>query len=175
MQPSACIYRKISAMSFTRNCDWCSREYLAERRTSRWCSVNCRVKNAQSQPADRERRAAAARDTVVIADAAPAAAADGLAAGFEAELAALNKSDSVIGKLALALAVRIDSDRTSDASRAPMAREFSRLRGELLRDVPAGDFVDELKRRRDEILAANRAAHGGDDNFLHVNPRIHAP
>jgi hypothetical protein len=48
-----------------------------------------------------------------------------------------------------------------------------RVQADLLRDVrdPA-DPIDELKRRRDEVIAAAKAEPGGE--FLHVNSRIHA-
>jgi hypothetical protein len=57
------------------------------------------------------------------------------------------------------LAERLGAPGTSDASRAPLAKELLRVRGELLRDVEdPDDPVAEIKRRAE----AKRAAAGGE-------------
>ncbi len=150
---------KFPVMGFTRCCDFCGAEYVAKRTTSRFCCESHRVRNAQSTPQQRELRAAElSREREGMAIAPPAADQPcSLVSTFTAELAEAGLEGSVLGQLALALAARIDSDRTSDASRAPLSKEFSRLRAELLRDVPvAGDFVDELKARVAKTLAGSR-------------------
>jgi hypothetical protein len=164
---------KFPVMGFTRRCDFCGAEYVAKRATSRFCCESHRVRNSQSSPAERERRAAVAESDAAGSEVGSEVGADSLADHFRAELVASGQDGTVLGRLALTLAARIDSDRTSDTSRAPLAREFSRLRAEVLRDVPAGDFIDELKLRRDAMIAAAKAEPG--DEFLHVNGRVVSP
>lgn len=123
-----------------RKCDSCARPYEAQRPSSRFCSTKCRVRNG-GKPA-----AAATVNTKASDD-----RGHSLADTFRAELEAVGLADTTPGRLALELAKRIDAAGTSDASRAPMSKEFLRIREELLRAVPdPDDPIEQLKARAGE-------------------------
>lgn len=121
----------------TRNCDCCGRVYEAQRRTSRFCSARCRVRNNGAPPSASARRAAVSADDRAVVS---------LAESVRIELDAKNLAHTTSGRLALSLAARIDSPYTADASRAPLSREFSRLYESLMASVAdAADPVDQIR------------------------------
>jgi hypothetical protein len=129
-------------ISGTRRFPWsgCGVSYRAVRAdTSRFCSDRCRKRNLRApkpKPVNGQ-------------TAAPAPRVDGsLAEIIRAELQALGLDATTPGHLALDLAQRIDAPNTSDASRAPMAREVMRLRAELLRTVVDEDDPVHILQQR---------------------------
>jgi hypothetical protein len=75
-----------------------------------------------------------------------------------AEFAARGVAGTTPALQALATAQRLDDPATSDASRSPLSREFSRLREEALRDVAGPDDPVEQIRRRAQAKRAEAIA-----------------
>jgi hypothetical protein len=138
-----------------RNCDWCGKVYTARRPdTSRFCSQTCRKRNFRAPtPKPTNGRTAAA-----------AVNGSGLAEIIRAELTALGLDATTPGTLALDLAERIEAPTTSDASRAPMAREVMRLREQLLRTVVDED--DPVRILQQSVACRLRGDMAGLDHWM---------
>ena len=75
-----------------------------------------------------------------------------------AEFTALGVAHTMPALQALATAQRLDDPATSDASRSPLSKEFSRLRAEALRGVAGPDDPLEQIRRRAQAKRAEASA-----------------
>lgn len=143
-------------MAERRSCDVCSREYVAQRRSSRFCSDTCRKRNLRRPGVDE------VADVVEI----PAAPAPeparpprlALTATTAAELEAAGRLETVLGQQAMVLARRIDGAAALETGSAvaSLSREFRAVMAEALAGVrAAADPVDELRARRDSKRSAS--------------------
>jgi hypothetical protein len=125
-----------------RACDICGERYEAQRRTSKFCSARCRVRNASRPKPD-------------APDAPAQPVAGGLYTRALLDYVELGVADSTSAQLALGLAARLDSPTASDASRAPLARQFAIVHAGLVGSVEdPNDPVEVLRARV-------RARHAG--------------
>lgn len=141
-------------MARRRSCDVCSREYVAERPNSRFCSATCRKRNQRTPGAD-----------VVAMPKPPPPAPEParpprlpLTTATGAELEAAGRLDTVIGQQAMVLARRIDGAAALETGSAvaSLSREFRAVMAEALAGVrAAADPVDELRARRDSKRSAS--------------------
>jgi hypothetical protein len=132
-----------------RKCDACQTEYVAKRRSSKYCSERCK-KRAQRGPAIAP---------VVPIVAAPSASAEvergPLEAATFAELVAVKQETTSAGVAALSFAKMIDNPGPNSlASVAAISREHSRKLGEAIAAGSAkADPLDELAKQREERRA----------------------
>lgn len=119
----------------TKRCAACGEPFVAKRAAAKFCGDTCR---------QRAKRAGGA--------AASEPVDSGTFAATRAALDAVNRADTVMGALALALAAKIDA--TPGAGAAPLAKELRVTLDRALEGVAAADAMDELKARRDHKLAA---------------------
>jgi hypothetical protein len=143
-------------MSRTRSCDFCGREYEAQRSSSRFCAQKCRfaMHEHRKRTGDEVVSLPARKDT----KARPQAVSP--AGGVEVSTRALLESSGLVGAplgaMALALAQRIDSAvilGESGSSIAAMARELRATLTEVTRGAQAlSDPIDELRRHRQARL-----------------------
>jgi hypothetical protein len=126
-----------------RLCDVCCVPYVAQRRTSRYCSGRCRVRASRaglSGPGRPVRR-------VDLVSSGPSA----LVQAVTAELERVGRLDSAYGVMALALARALSSSSyVSGSSVAAMSRELIKVMDIAVEDALVGpDLLDEVRRRRE--------------------------
>jgi hypothetical protein len=126
-----------------RLCDVCCVPYVAQRRTSRYCSGRCRVRACRaglSGPGRPVRR-------VDLVSSGPSA----LVQAVTAELERVGRLDSAYGVMALALARALSSSSyVSGSSVAAMSRELIKVMDIAVEDALVGpDLLDEVRRRRE--------------------------
>lgn len=130
-----------------RPCDACGSPYEAKRRTSRFCSTACRVRNG-GKPS--------------LSAAAPpkgsSAAAAELVAVTERELQAAGVLGTVLGAMALALARRLTSAAETGSAAAALSKELRAVMAQVRHAHKQADLVDELRARRNR----KRIGHGTD-------------
>jgi glycerate-2-kinase len=124
---------------FVHECEFCGKDYHAQRMTSRFCSEDCRKRNHQSKPR--------APESPIVAVDNP----ESILATTRAQLEAAGRVDTPSGQVALLLAARLDANvRESGMGIAAIVREHSRTLAEALKNAKqAADPVDELRERRD--------------------------
>jgi hypothetical protein len=131
-----------------RQCDACSAEYLAKRRSSRFCSGRCR-KKAHGGAATLAGHA----KVLELAPDEPSA----LLLAITSELAAAGRLNSSLGRQAILLAGRIGAPADTGSSVAAVSKELRAVMAKALDDAEAGvDPLDELRARRDRKRAAGR-------------------
>lgn len=123
-------------------CHGCGETFEAKQANARWCSSKCRMRVTRgARPA-----------LTPVPDLPP-----GQQGVTRAVIAALEKAgerDTVNGAIALLLSRRIDADTDTASGKAALSRELQRVMAEVLKTPPAeGDFLDELRRRREVKLA----------------------
>jgi hypothetical protein len=127
-----------------RNCDRqaCRTSYEAKRSTSKFCSDDCRVRNASESKVV---------DLPASADAPPEAS---VAAAVRAELDTAGRVDTTLGQAALRLAARIDGGGDTGAGMASLSRELRATMDAALRNAAkSADRLDELAARREQKAA----------------------
>jgi hypothetical protein len=127
-----------------RLCDVCCVPYVAQRRTSRYCSGRCRVRASRaglSGPGRPVRR-------VDLVSSGPSA----LVQAVTAELERVGKLDSAFGVMAVLLAERLTaSPFVSGAGVVALSRELTKVMDIATRDTVVGpDVLDEIQRRREK-------------------------
>jgi hypothetical protein len=127
-----------------RLCDVCCVPYVAQRRTSRYCSTRCRTRASRaalSGPGRPVRR-------VDVVSSGPSA----LVLAVTAELEGVGRLDSAYGVMALSLAQRLTaSSYVSGAGVAALSRELIKVMEVATRDTLVGpDVLDEIQRRREK-------------------------
>jgi hypothetical protein len=126
-----------------RHCDVCSAEYLAKRRSSRFCSDRCRKR------ANRGAATLAGRANVV--ELAPEEPSE-LVSAVRSELKAAGRLNSSLGQQAILLAARIGAPFDTGSSVAALHRELRSTMERALKDVVLVDPLDELRAWRDRKL-----------------------
>jgi hypothetical protein len=117
-------------MAFERTCDDCGTPYVAERKTSKFCSVACRVR-ANRRPSKTGAAVSGAKVTTTATS--PSAPPDDpepdgvLAAQVRSTLTALGALDTIPGAAALRVARQIDKGDDSGSAVATLSKELSRL------------------------------------------------
>lgn len=131
-------------------CHGCGETFQAKQSNARWCSSKCRMRVSRgSRPA-----------LTPVPDLPPDQ--QGVTRAVMAALEKAGECDTVNGALALLLARRIDADTDTAAGKATLARELQKVMEAVSRTGRVeGDFLDELRRRREAKLA--RADLGPDD------------
>jgi len=127
-----------------RNCDRkaCGVAYEAKRRTSKFCSDDCRVRNASESK------------VVDLPPPAEALTAPAVAAAVRVELESAGRVESTLGQAALRLAARIDGGGDTGAGMASLSRELRATMDAALRDAAkSADLLDELAARREQKAA----------------------
>jgi hypothetical protein len=119
-----------------RNCDSCGNPYAAKSVRSRFCSDTCRVRHSRG---------------AVSAPSAESSESPLVKATRE-ELEAAGKVDTVLGQTALILAAAMTTAQTT-AGVTALSKELSRVAAAAIGSAPtpggAGDYIDEIKKRRD--------------------------
>lgn len=124
-------------MPEARNCQSCQAAFIANRSDTKFCSTQCRKRNARRVG---KRSAEGNGGTVEAATLA--------------ELDRLGRYDSALGRLALELAASIDLRADPLSARATAAKELRATLDALGRGAKvAADPVDELAERRKSRLA----------------------
>lgn len=119
-----------------RSCDSCGKPYEARRKTSRFCSDTCRMRN---------QRAPKSREPV-----SPKPSGTDLQSVTERELAAVGRLETVLGQQAIELAGRISSSHETGAAIASLSKEFRAVMEAAMEGVGvAADPLDELRARRE--------------------------
>ena len=126
-----------------RLCDVCCVPYVAQRRTSRYCSGRCRVRASRaglSGPGRPVRH-------VDLVSSGPSA----LVQAVTAELERVGRLDSVWGVMALSLARALSSSSyVSGAGVVALSRELTKVMDVATGDALSGpDLLDEVQRRRE--------------------------
>ena len=119
-----------------RICDVCGRDFEAKRRDAKTCSATCRSnkRNTSAPPADDESGGYSLVDAI------------------RSELEEAGKLHTSLGQLALVLARRIGSETTGVAA---LSKELSRVTAAAIGAATPGssdsdgDYIDELRKRRD--------------------------
>ncbi|MCB9408092.1 hypothetical protein [Mycolicibacterium sp.] len=121
------------------HCQRCGAEIPDAQKPSRkWCSDRCRKAASRNGITARPRTAAA-----------PAPARSGLLEAVTAEVAALDRTGTVAGQLALELARRIEA-APPGVNVAALSKELQSALAAVGRSAPAAPSrLDELRRRRD--------------------------
>lgn len=132
-------------------CDSCSNEFEAKRSNAKFCSTKCRTRRhrqMRTKAVAAERREQAVEAVKVEYPAMSAT----LTRVTMDELEACGRAETPLGRLALSLALRIDTS-TEDESGSAMAALSKELRAALAAAVAnaerADDPVDELRARRE--------------------------
>lgn len=122
-----------------RACDSCGERYSYQRPTSKFCSSRCRVRGARGVVVDLPKQGSATERGPV-------------GAAVFVELEAAKQDASALGRMALAMATKVDAGRETGTALATLTRELrSTLDVVLARGVKATDRVDELRARREAM------------------------
>lgn len=128
-------------VAIKRECDECGKAYTAKSPRSKFCRPACRSRA-------HEKRASAAPVPVVEPG---EVAAGGVAEATRLELERLQRADSPMGRVAVALAVRMDSGEDVGSSMAAVAKELRSILEAIAAQAPqAADPVTKLRVVRDE-------------------------
>jgi hypothetical protein len=121
-----------------RACDVCGKLYTAQRSTSKYCSVACRVRKFEGAK------------SVSVAVKSPDSSTGSLAGLTRNELEQAGRLGTALGEAALVLARRIDAGHDPGSAVAALAREHRAALAEAVRGARrAADPMDELKARRE--------------------------
>ena len=126
-----------------RPCDVCGAEYTAKRKASRYCSTRCRTR------ASRSRASGAEIVRMKTAPAAPAVLVGDVLSATQSVLDDAGRSDTPMGRAALALAARIDSKLDTGSALATAVRGLDEALKSALEGASTGGSVLDLKARRD--------------------------
>lgn len=134
-----------------RSCEVCSTAFRPTRSTAKYCSARCKKRAADKRAAD---RIAAERSSAP--GPAETSVSTALVDQVRAELEAARRLDTVIGRQALLLASRLETN-TNDTggSAAAVSKELRAVMAEALSGVhqaddPVQQSQDELKKRREK-------------------------
>lgn len=122
----------------SRDCEFCGRAFQAQRSTAKYCSKDCRTRKAKGE-----------RPRV---ETVPVEPDRGLVDAVRADLTALGRADSVIGRRAIELAERIVSPFTTGAAVSSLDKQLGDVMAEAAAGSAASDPVDEFTRRRNAKL-----------------------
>ncbi|HPZ98783.1 MAG TPA: hypothetical protein PLT93_11635 [Phycisphaerae bacterium] len=126
---------------FSKQCESCGKAFDAVRPTRRWCTDSCGRRYRRQNPAG------APQPLRPVPT--PTDGDIDLLGAVQAELRAIGKLDTVLGKLAENLAERLTA-AGSPAGAAAVSRELSRVLASIHgHPAEADDPLDELRRRRD--------------------------
>jgi hypothetical protein len=125
-----------------RDCDQCGRVYVAQRSTSKFCSLACR-------------NASKSRPSAAALAVPPPPVADGVAAVVEADLERAGRLATVAGQASLVLARRLDNGvRETGPALASLAKQLEATLASAMKGATAApDGIDELRDRRDRKFA----------------------
>lgn len=148
-----------------RVCDRCSRAYIAQRKTSRYCGAACRVaagrdrKILEGTTGVKVTGTPRSRGNVVALPPRPAGGqpeAPTMPEGgpvweqTRKELDAAKRLDTAVGQAALAIAKRLDASQGDTGSAvAALARELRATMGEAMTGAPVADELAALRARKD--------------------------
>lgn len=122
-----------------RACEACGREFEAKNRRHRFCSTACRSRG---------------RDGATVVPLGTDSAPDSLEDVTRRQLAEVGRESSPEGVNALLLARRLDHGGDTGSAIAALSRQHMAALEAALDDVPpAGDKVDELRKRREQRLS----------------------
>src|SRR5688500_13133780 len=123
-----------------RQCDVCSVEYLAKRRSSRFCSDRCRKRA--------NRGAATLAGHAKVVEPAPEEPS-ALLLAITSELKAAGRLNSSLGQQAILLAGRIGAPFDTGSAVAAVSKELRAVMAKALEDAqPVADPLDQLRARR---------------------------
>lgn len=125
-----------------RPCDACGEQYEAKTIRSKFCTDLCRKRGQRG-----------VRAPAVVAELPARPVSAGLAPAVRAELAEGGREDTALGRAALAIAARIDSQLDTGSGVASLARELrstltAALAGIEKASSPVVQMRDELAARR---------------------------
>lgn len=123
-----------------RDCAFCGQPFEAQRSTARYCSKDCRTRKAKGE-----------RPRVELVPVEPDR---GLVDAVKADLEAMGRADSVIGRRAIELAERIVSPFTTGAAVSSLDKQLGDVMAEAAAGSARSDPVDEFTRRRHAKLGA---------------------
>ena len=106
-----------------RLCDVCDAQYVARRRTSRYCSPRCRMRSNPSHTHDQLRLRPGSSSTTLDAETTPR------------ELEAAGRLNSSLGQQAILLAGRIGAPFDTGSSVAAVSRELRAVIAKALEDA----------------------------------------
>lgn len=124
----------------------CRKSFVPKNTRQKFCSTTCRVA-ASRRPAEKTSAARKATE----------AAGRSFERATRAELVKLKELDSLRGQQLMFLAARMSDPAETGSSIASLSKEHSRLMDELRAGKPKGDFVDEVRERRDRIAREAQA------------------
>jgi hypothetical protein len=136
-------------VAIKRQCDECGKTYTAKSPRSKFCRPACRSR------AHEKRAVAAVVDEIQVG----APVEGGIAEATIGELERLRKQDSPMGRVAVALARRIDAGEDVGSSMAAAAKELRAILESLAAQAPqAADPVTKLRVVRDDVRRPRRGA-----------------
>lgn len=128
-------------VAIKRQCDECGKAYTAKSPRSKFCRPACRSR------AHGKRAVEAVAAPVELGE----VVAGGVAEATRAELERLKRLDTPMGRVAVALAVRMDGGEDVGSSMAAVAKELRSILEVLAAQAPqAADPVTKLRVVRDE-------------------------
>ena len=133
-----------------RTCDACGASYEAKRKTSRYCSDRCRMRQLRSGPADRPRLRVVTEAPVVIGDVEVDLEHATILGAVLAELATARTASTPLARLAISHAKVLDDPYSKDSAsaRAALSRELRAVLAEIAAVRPAAKNPLELLRAR---------------------------
>lgn len=125
-----------------RSCDACGKPYEAKTVRSRFCTDLCRKRGGRG-----------VRAPAVVVELPASPVVEGLASAVRAELVEGGRENTALGRAALAIAARIDSQLDTGSGVASLARELrstlpAALAGVEKASSPVVQMRDELAARR---------------------------
>lgn len=124
------------------SCASCGRPFVAKRAAAKFCGDTCRKRSQRAGP--RETSPVPVKLHPLTHSASP------LVVAVEAELAAADRVDTMLGQTSLELARRIASDHETGSAVASLTKQLRETMADALKGVAqAADPLDELRARRD--------------------------
>lgn len=131
-----------------RVCEFCGKQYVGVRKNSTYCSDICRARAAKARKGS---------SPVAEVPSLPGAS-NPVQDAVRAELEAAGVLNTAAGAAAVALAEVADNPSTGDAPRVTALRSLPAAIAAALASKRRVDQVDEVARRRDDILRKARGA-----------------
>lgn len=128
-------------MTYDLVCEFCGKKYQATRRTSKTCSVECRVARSKGKPKPSESAQDAGESPEIPI---------GLTASTLTELVKAGRENSPAGQAALLLAYRIErSAGDTGSSVAALVKQHAATLADALKSAEKASVVDKLRKSRD--------------------------
>jgi hypothetical protein len=127
-------------------CPECEAPFTSENKRKIYCSTTCRV---------RANKAGRSQGNVTAIGRRKPAGPGRNELATRATLESIGQLDSVLGALAITLAIELDSTEVPGPAKTQMSREMRQLMVEAraMGAAPAGSHTDEIRRKREERRA----------------------